>query len=41
VLHLERALGLLRLVEAGLLAAGERAHEGESDESASAHGRYY
>ena len=31
-------LGLLRLVEAGLLAAGQRAHEGESDENADAHG---
>jgi hypothetical protein len=41
MLDLERARRLLRLVEAGLLAARESAQEGESDERAGAHGRYY
>ena len=41
VLHLERALGLLGLVEARLLAARKRGHDREGDENASAHERYY
>ena len=41
VLHLQRALGLPRLVEAGLLAARERGHDRKGDENASAHERYY
>jgi hypothetical protein len=41
VLHLERALSLPRLVEAGLLTARERDHDGKGDENASAHERYY
>jgi hypothetical protein len=41
VLHLERALGLLRLVEARLLAARKRGRDREGDENASAHERYY
>jgi hypothetical protein len=41
VLHLERALGLARLVEARLLAAGNGGHNRKGDENASAHERYY
>ena len=41
VLHLQRPLGLARLVEAGLLAARERGHYRKGDEKASAHERYY
>ena len=41
VLHLQGALGLPRLVEAGLLAARKRGHDRQGDENASAHERYY
>jgi hypothetical protein len=41
VLHLQRAPGLARLVEPGLLAARQGAHEGKGDHGTGAHERYY
>jgi hypothetical protein len=41
VLHLERPLGLTRLVEPGLLAPSQDPYESEGDEEAAAHERYY